>query len=228
VSSAQAGARGARGAGVKILVADDHRLFRGSLKSLLEARGHTVVGEAGDGAQAIELAERLRPDLVLMDLSMPGLNGLEATRRLVAHAPSCRVVILTASTDDAMLFEGIKAGAQGYVPKDIDAEQFFVLLDTAARGEPALTPDLARKVLAELRAPSRRRKGGDPDALTEREQAVLDMMVAGKTSNRELAELLGLSENTVKFHVRNILDKLQLHNRAQAVGHALRGKGRDA
>jgi DNA-binding NarL/FixJ family response regulator len=132
-------------------------------------------------------------------------------------------VILTASTEDEDLFEALKAGAHGYLLKDLRAETFLELLDGALRGQPALTPELSRKVLRAFSRPGREAHK-DPDALTERELEVLRLMAEGVTSNRQLALRLELSENTVKFHVRNILDKLHLHNRAQAVGYALRSK----
>jgi len=190
---------------------------------LLEARGHEVVGEASDGRQAIEIAGRLRPDLVLMDLLMPVLNGIEATRQVTAQLPELKVVILTASMEDEDLFEALRAGAHGYLLKNLEADSFFDLLDRALAGEPALTPQLSRKVLqAFTKPPATRPPHEDPDALTDREREVLELMVDGITSNRQLAKRLEVSENTVKFHVRNILDKLHLHNRAQAVSHALR------
>jgi DNA-binding NarL/FixJ family response regulator len=208
---------------MRLLLADDHTLFRSSLRSLLEARGLEVVGEASDGKQAVEMAARLRPDLVLMDLSMPGVNGIEATRQVVAQVPEVRVVILTASMEDEDLFEALRAGAHGYLLKNLEADSFFSLLDRALAGEPALTPALSRKVLQAFSKPApHRAEAEDPDALTDREREVLELLVEGITSNRQLARRLDVSENTVKFHVRNILDKLHLHNRAQAVSHALR------
>jgi len=208
---------------MRLVIADDHALFRDSLRSLLEARGIDVVGEAGNGREAVELTKRLQPDIVLMDLAMPEIDGLEATRRIHAEIPKTKVVVLTASTEDSDLFEAIKAGADGYILKDLQADRFFTLLEGVLRGEPALTPTLARKVLQEFAHPkSSSRKSDDPDALTERETEVLEHMVQGVTSNRALAQELGVSENTVKFHVRNILDKLHLHNRAQVVSYALR------
>src|SRR6185295_1148943 len=208
---------------MRLLLADDHTLFRSSLRSLLEARGLEVVGEASDGRQAIEMAERLRPDLVLMDLSMPVLNGIEATRQLTAQLPELKVVILTASMEDEDLFEALRAGAHGYLLKNLEADSFFDFLDRALAGEPALTPELSRKVLAAFskREPARR-PAETPDSLTEREREVLELMVEGITSNRQIAKRLDVAENTVKYHVRNILDKLHLNNRAQAVSHALR------
>jgi DNA-binding NarL/FixJ family response regulator len=210
---------------MRLVIADDHALFRDSLKSLLEARGIDVVGEASTGRQALDLARSMRPDLVLMDLSMPEMGGLEAIQVLTESQPEVRVVVLTASTDDDDLFEALRAGAHGYLLKNLEADTFFDLLDSALEGQPALTPELSRKVLqAFAKGPQAASQREDPDALTDRELEVLQLMVDGVTSNRLLAKRLGIRENTVKFHVRNILDKLHLHNRAQAVSHALRRK----
>ncbi len=151
-----------------------------------------------------------------------------ARSRVSSAAPSTEVTgsscRFPTSDEDETLFEAIKAGAQGYLLKNLEAEEFFSLLDRASRGEPALTPALARKLLLEFAKPA---AAAAPGALTDREREVLDLMVEGVTSNRKLAKNLGLSENTVKFHVRNILDKLRLHNRAQAVGYAMRQKKPD-
>jgi DNA-binding NarL/FixJ family response regulator len=215
---------------VRILIADDHPLFRDGLRSLLQAQGHEVVGEAHNGREVVDLARKLRPDLVLMDVSMPELDGIGATRLITGEMADVKVVILTASDQDETLFDAIKAGAEGYLQKNLEADDFFALLDCAARGEPALTPVLARKLLHEFAKPPAEAKTADagPDALTTREREVLELMVEGITSNRKLATQLDLSENTVKFHVRNILDKLRLHNRAEVVGYALRKKISDA
>jgi len=209
---------------VRILIADDHALFRDGLRSLLATQGHEVVAEARNGREAVDLTKRHNPDLVLMDLSMPEMDGLTATRTLNAEVPGVKVIVLTASDDDASLFEAIKAGAQGYLLKNLEADDFFAMLDRASRGEPALTPTLARKLLQEFAKPAAETAGSNPDELTAREREVLELMIEGVTSNRKLAQRLGVSENTVKFHVRNILDKLRLHNRAEAVGYALRKK----
>jgi DNA-binding NarL/FixJ family response regulator len=208
---------------MKILIADDHALFRDSLRALLTARGLEVIGEARDGKEAVELARRLRPDVALMDLAMPGLDGIAATRLISAELPQVKVVVLTGSDEEADLFEAIKSGAQGYLLKNLESKEFFSLLEGVERGEPALSPALARKLLQEFARPKPAGAASrDPDALTEREQEVLELLVQGITSNRKLAKHLGLTENTVKFHVRNILDKLHLHNRAQVVAFAMR------
>ena len=209
---------------MRLLIADDHALFRDGLRSLLEARGIEVVGEARNGREAVEGVRRLRPDVVLMDLSMPEMNGLAATRVLSSELPEVKVVILTASEDDADLFEAIKSGAQGYIFKNLDSDAFFHLLERVASGEPALSPALARKLLVEFARPSTARAHADSgaDALTDREREVLDLLVQGVTSNRDLAERLVVTENTVKYHLRNILDKLHVQNRAQVVAYAVR------
>jgi DNA-binding NarL/FixJ family response regulator len=208
---------------VRILIADDHSLFRDGLRSLLQAQGHEVIGEAKNGREAILLARELKPEVLLMDVQMPELDGIEATRLISAELPEIKVIILTASEEEAKLFDAIKSGAQGYLLKNLEADAFFDMLDRAQRGEPALTPTLARKLLQEFAKPAEAATPrSDDETLTAREREVLELMVEGVTSNRKLAKRLGLSENTVKFHVRNILDKLRLHNRAEVVGYALR------
>lgn len=210
---------------MRLIIADDHALFRDSLKNLLTGRGLDVVGVAANGRQAVEMSRSLRPDVVLMDLSMPEMDGLTATRLISADddLKSVKVVVLTASTEDEDLFEAIKSGAEGYLLKDLESDSFVALLQGVARGEPALTPVLAKKLLTEFANPKKSApKHDDPDALTVREMEVLELMVQGTTSNRALAKTLSVSENTVKFHVRNILDKFHLNNRAQVVSHALR------
>lgn len=206
---------------MRILVADDHALFRDSLASLLSSHRHEVVGQARNGKEAIEMTMRLEPDVVLMDLDMPEMGGLDATRLLCASESRSKIVILTGSDDDDDLFEAIKSGAQGFLVKNLEADDFFTLLERIADGEPGLTPAVARKLLKEFANPTKA-DDRNPDALTDREREVLDLLVSGVTTNRKLAKALGVSENTVKFHVRNILDKLHLNNRAQVVSFALR------
>ena len=208
---------------MRVLIADDHGLFRDGMRSLLEARGIEVAGEARNGAEAVELALRRRPDIVLMDLTMPRMGGLEATRLLGAGAPEIGVIGVTAAADAADLFEAIKARARGYLFKDLGAEQFFPLLAGATRGEPALTPPLAAKLLREFARPApARREAAPAGGLTARERAVLERLVAGVTSNRDLAGRLAVSENTVRYHLRNILGKLHVRNRAQVIAYAVR------
>ncbi len=206
---------------MRILIADDHALFRDGLSSLLESRGVEIVAEAENGQRAVELARELRPDIVLMDLKMPVTDGLTATRLIKAELQDVKVVVVTASEDDGDLFEAVKSGAEGYILKNLESDEFFDLLEGVTRGEPALTPALARKVLREFAHPEGRRERS-VETLTERERDVLELLVQGVTSNRDLAERLFISENTVKYHLRNILSKLHLQNRAQVIAYAMR------
>lgn len=206
---------------MRVLLADDHSLFRDGVRSLLEARGVEVVGEAGDGAQAVEAALRLRPDVVLMDITMPQMDGLEATRAIKARLPETKIVMLTVSDEDHSLFEAIKSGAEGYLLKDLQATEFFALLSGIEHGEAPISRALAARILEEF---GRRhdREGPHPaDELTEREREVLQA-VSGGAGNREVAAQLHISENTVKFHMKNILDKLHLRSRAEVVAYAAR------
>jgi len=207
---------------MRVLIADDHALFRDGLRSLLEARGVDVIAEAKDGGEAIALARLHRPDIVLMDLMMPVTNGLAATRLISVEMPSVRVVVLTASEDDADLFEAVKSGAQGYLSKNLEAQELFAFLDGVMKNEPALTPGLARKVLGEFARNGSGIVKPPVSVLTDREQDVLVLLTEGVTSNKELAERLFVSENTVKYHLRHILQKLHVNNRAQVIAYALR------
>lgn len=207
---------------MNVLIADDHTLFRDGLRSLLEAHGITVVGEARTGKEAIVLTRTHRPDIVLMDLAMPEMGGLAATRLLSAELPEVNIVVLTASEEDSDLFEAVKSGARGFLPKDMEADYLVTLLDGVTRGEPALTPSLARKVLAEFARPVTAHLDQGAETLTAREREVLELLVSGITSNRALAQHLFVSENTVKYHLRNILAKLHLQNRSQVIAYALR------
>ncbi len=207
---------------LRILVADDHALFRDGLAALLQTRGYKVVAEARDGLEALEQARNTHPDLILMDVNMPRLDGLAATRLILTELPETRIIILTVSDDDENLFEAIKSGAQGYLLKNTDTQVLFERLEDAARGEPAISGPIARKILKEF---ARRLSGGtgaeEPaEDLNEREKQVLSLASEGLT-NRDIATRLNLSENTIKYHFKNILQKLHLRNRAQAVAYAL-------
>ncbi len=203
---------------MRIVLADDHPLFRDGVASLLVAWGHEVVGMAGDGTEAVALVERLRPDLVLMDVAMPGLTGLEATRRLAASRPETSIVMLTASEDEDDLFAAVKSGARGYLLKNLEAGQLRAMIDAAERGEAAISPATAARIIAEFARPA---PNVTPDRLTEREVAVLGLVVAGQR-NKEIAARLGISENTVKFHLRNILEKLHAESRTEVAARAVR------
>lgn len=211
---------------MRLLIADDHTLFRRSLRALMEANGMEVVGEAESGARALDLVAEHEPDLVLMDLEMPDMDGLEATRRVSAEYPRVRVVVLTGSYDEEHLLEALQAGAQGYLVKTLEPDQLFTMLESVLAGETALSPGLAQKALTRLARREKAAPAGrhDPMELTEREEEVLRWMAGGVTSTRALAGKLGVTERTVKFHIGNVLEKLQVGSRAEAVSVALRKK----
>jgi DNA-binding NarL/FixJ family response regulator len=211
---------------MRVVLADDHALVRDGVASLLSAWGHEVVGEAADGAAAIALVERLRPDLVLMDVRMPGTGGIEATAAIRSRHPDVRVVMLTVSEDEGDLFAAIKAGAQGYVLKNAEGSHLRAMLEAAARGEAAISPATAARIMAEFSRLSGPGGAADgpaepPDRLTERELEVLAQVTAG-LRNKEIAAELGVSENTVKFHLRNILEKLHATSRTEVAARAVR------
>ncbi|MBI3979157.1 MAG: response regulator transcription factor [Chloroflexi bacterium] len=206
---------------MKILLADDHALFRAGLASLLRAWGFEVIGEAGDGKEAIAKVRALHPDVVFMDIRMPNANGLDATRAIKAEFPAVRVVILTVSDDEQDLFEAIKSGAEGYLLKNLREEEFAQLVGQLSRGEPTMSPGLARKLLLEFaRLKTMQRPAGAEADLTDREREVLEL-VAGGAGNRAIAASLFISENTVNFHMKNILGKLHLRNRAEVIAWAV-------
>lgn len=200
---------------MRVLLADDHALVRAGIASLLRASGVEVVAEAGDGDEALRYARELRPDLILMDVRMPGRNGLDATRAIKTELPETRVVMLTVSDDEADLFAAVKSGADGYLLKNLREDEFTELLTRLRNGEPVMSPTLARKLLKEFA----RLKEESSDGLTAREREVLDLVARGST-NKEVAAALFISTNTVDFHVRNILAKLHLRNRTQVVAWA--------
>ena len=205
---------------MRILLADDHALFRDGVASLLTAWGHVVVGQARDGDEAVTLAARTNPDLVLMDVRMPVRSGVEATRRIKTAQPGVHIVMLTVSEDEDDLFGAIKAGAQGYLLKDLESAQLRRMLDAVANGEAAITPATAARILAEF---ARREQPEPiaPDHLTRRELEVLRLVTDG-LRNKEIAARLGISENTVKFHLKHILDKLHAQSRAEVAARAVR------
>jgi DNA-binding NarL/FixJ family response regulator len=207
---------------MRILLADDHPLFRDGIASLLRAWGHEVVGQAGTADEAVRAAERLQPDLVLMDVRMPG-SGIAATADIKAHRPGVAIVMLTVSEDEDDLFSAIKAGAQGYLLKNLESSQLRSMLRAVERGEPAITPATAVRIIEDYR---RREAPGatlprDPDRLTDREREVLGLVTAG-LRNKEIAARLGVTENTAKFHLRNILEKLHASSRTELAARAVR------
>lgn len=210
---------------LRVLLVDDHALFREGLVSIIAGQPDMeVVGEAGDGLEAIVKARQLVPDLILMDVTMPGCDGIEATRQIARELPAATIVMLTVRDEEDKLFEAIKSGAQGYLLKDIHSRDMLNLVRGAARGEAAITPLLAGRMLEEFR----RLGQSAPDlpeeesvALTRREQEVLSW-VAEKATDREIAEALSISLSTVKSHIRNILAKLHVSSRREAARYAHR------
>lgn len=220
----------ARPTPIGVLLADDQRLMREGLQTLLELEPDIIVaGHASDGEEAIAQALRLNPNVVVMDVRMPVLDGVAATRRLKGLRPEIQVLLLTTFDDDDAVFEGLKSGAIGYLLKDIPADELAEAVRAAARGESSLTPSVARKVVQEFtrmaQNPQAPKPGAGapamlpPDGLSDREVEVLRLAAQG-LSNREIGEKLFIAEGTVKNHISNILSKLQLRDRVQAVLYA--------
>jgi len=208
---------------IRLLLVDDHALFRKGVADFLAAEQDIdLVGEADDGAQALEMARELMPDVVLMDISMPRMDGLEATRRIKAEIPYVRIVVLTVSDSDHSLFDAVKSGAQGYLLKSVEPQALLDTIRGVVRGEASISPAMATRLLDHLaRGTPQTAPPGTPGArLTPREQEVLGLVALGK-SNKEIAAALGIAENTVKNHLKNILEKLHLENRVQAATFAL-------
>jgi DNA-binding NarL/FixJ family response regulator len=200
---------------MRIVLVDDQPLVRNGIASLLEAHGHEVVGEASDGQEALGVVHRTHPELVLMDLQMPVLDGLSATRIIKTELPDVKVVVLTVSDSEADLIEAVKSGALGYLLKDLEADAFFEALDAVEHGESVIPPRLARHLWDEFgRLASQVAEPEEQASLTDREWEVLRLVAEGNM-NREIADLLSISENTVKFHMRGILEKLHLRNRTE-------------
>ncbi len=211
------------GAALRLLIVDDHDLFRTGLRNVLEDRGMSVAAEATSGEDAVEAATRLAPDVVLMDLRMPGMGGLEATRRIIAAAPRTRVLVLTVSDSDSDVIEAILAGACGYLVKDSSLDDLVRGIELAARGEAAISPSVATKVLDRVRATT-----PDPEyanlitsELSQREIEVLKLLAHGQ-DNVQIGRELVISPKTVKNHISSILAKLQVENRIQAALYAIR------
>ncbi len=211
---------------IRILLVDDHAIVRKGLRALLtELDDIEVIGEANDGQEAIKQAAALQPDVILMDIVMPNVDGIEATRQITQRQPESRVLALTSFAGDDQVFPAIKAGALGYLLKDSDPTELIQAIRRVHKGEPSLTPRIARKLLHELGRPlSEKRpssKTPTPEPLTEREVEVLRFVAQGM-GNQEIAAELSIAEVTVRSHVSHILDKLHLANRVQATLYALR------
>jgi len=199
---------------VRVLLADDHPLFRRGVREALDPGEVEVVGEAANGKEAVELARELKPEVVLMDLSMPVLGGLEATAVLHKEMPQLGILILTVSEKEADLAQALKFGARGYILKNAGPQELLEAVQKVARGEVCISPVMAAKLLAEF-------PREEEPKLTEREGEVLRLVARGAT-NKQIAEELFIAENTVKVHLRNILEKLHLKNRAEAAAYAVR------
>jgi len=203
---------------IRVLVVDDQALFREGLRTLLEFREDLeVVGEAANGEEALFMTARLRPQVVLMDLRMPVLDGVEATRRLKESHPECKVIALTTFDDDETVFDGLRAGAVGYLLKDVPSDTLVEAIRATVRGESFLHPSVAKKVVAEFTRLSNRSaaQAALDEPLSEREREIL-VLLAGGFSNKEIAGRLFLAEGTVKNHITNILGKLEVRDRTQA------------
>ncbi len=212
---------------IRVLVVDDHALFRRGLEMVLAQEPDIeVVGEAGDGAEAVERAEELLPDVVLMDIRMPRRSGIEACTAIKEAVPSAQIIMLTISDEEADLYEAIKAGATGYLLKEISIDEVATAIRAVAGGQSLISPSMASKLISEFAQLVKRdddRQQVPAPRLTERELEVLRLVARGM-NNRDIARQLFISENTVKNHIRNILEKLQLHSRMEAVVYAVREK----
>lgn len=207
-------------AAIRVLIVDDQAIVRkGTMALLAQMEGITVVGEAADGQAAIDQAATLNPDVILMDLVMPKVDGIAAIQQIGARQPTVRILALTSFATDDKVFPAIKAGALGYLLKDAEPEELVAAIHQVYRGEPSLPPTIARKLLREIRQPSSQQT--TPDPLTEREVEVLSLVAKG-LDNQAIANHLTVTEVTVRTHISHILDKLHLANRVQATLYALR------
>ncbi len=205
---------------IRVLVVDDHAIVRKGVRALLaEVEEIEVVGEASEGEEAIELVDRLHPDVIMMDLVMPKMDGIEAISKITAKYPDARILALTSFANDDKVFPAIKSGAIGYLLKDSDPDELIPAIRQVYRGEPSMHPSIARKLLQELSQPSG--NPPTPDPLTERELEVLRLVAKG-VDNQQIASHLHVAEVTVRTHVSHILSKLHLANRVQATLYALK------
>ncbi len=202
---------------VRILIADDHTLFRDGMAALLATNeGIEVVGQASSGREAIDRAATLQPDVVLMDIQMPGINGIEATRQIVSTSPHIGVIVVTMFEDDDTVFAAMRAGARGYVLKGADQDQMLCTIQAVARGEALFGPAIADRLMAYFNQPRPTAPAEAFPELTEREREVLELIAQG-LDNREMARRLTLSHKTIRNHVSNIFNKLQVAGRAEAI-----------
>ncbi len=210
---------------IRVLIVDDHTLFRKGLISLLqEQKGITVVGEARDGEEGIRLARTLKPDVILMDVQMPNRNGIQATEAIREFLPEARIIMLTVSEQDEDLFSAVKAGARGYLIKNVEPEQLIEAIHRLIQGEAVVTHSMASRLLTEFSNIAKKidaPRGPGLNPLTAREKEILQLLAKGDT-NKEIANTLCISEHTVKIHLKHILKKLHMNNRLQAAVYAYR------
>jgi DNA-binding NarL/FixJ family response regulator len=203
---------------MKIVIADDHALFMDGLKNLLESRGYQVIGTAKDGMEAFSLAQKLQPDVMLIDIFMPNCDGLEATMLINANFPKIKIVILTSSENEEDVFNAVKYGACGYFIKTFNSDRLFELLSALELKETPVSPGLAGKVLGEFQT-GEQESAKSNIYLTDRQREVLSLVTQGHIY-KEIAENLGISERTVKYHIQSAIDKLHLQNRQQLISYA--------
>jgi DNA-binding NarL/FixJ family response regulator len=212
---------------IRVLIVDDHALFRRGLQMVLEQETDiVVVGEGGDGAEAVSKTQELMPDVVLMDVRMPKRGGIEATKQIKEIAPHVKILMLTISDEEADLYDAIKAGATGYLLKEVSIEEVGAAIRSVQTGQSLISPSMASKLLSEFATMVKRadeKQAAPQPRLTDREMEVLKLVAKGR-NNRDIAKELFISENTVKNHIRNILEKLHLHSRMEAVVYAVREK----
>ena len=212
---------------IRVLIVDDHALFRRGLQMVLEQESDIiVVGEGGDGAEAVAKTQELMPDVVLMDVRMPKRGGIDATKQIKEIAPHVKILMLTISDEEADLYDAIKAGATGYLLKEVSIEEVGAAIRSVQTGQSLISPSMASKLLSEFATMVKRadeKQAAPQPRLTDREMEVLKLVAKGR-NNRDIAKELFISENTVKNHIRNILEKLHLHSRMEAVVYAVREK----
>jgi NarL family two-component system response regulator LiaR len=207
---------------IRVLIVDDHQVVRQGLRTFLELQDDVlVVGEAGDGQTAVEMVQQLNPNIVLMDLVMPRLDGISATRQVKSLAPSVKVIALTSFTEDDKVFPAIQAGASSYLLKDVSPDNLVEAIRAVYRGEARLHPNIARKLMEQVAHQTTPPRESHAEGLTERELDVINLVAQGR-SNQEIARELVISEKTVKTHISNILSKLQLDDRTQLAIYAIK------
>lgn len=204
----------------RVVVVDDHSLFLDGITGLLESAGYTIIGRALEGETAIKIIQETKPDLVLLDILMPGMNGIDVLKKIKSFDPEIHVVMLTMSMIEDNFLKAISAGADGYLLKNLNSQVFLNLLKGLEQGVAAIDPKMTSVLMHEYRTISVQERETE-NCLTEREMELISLLVAGK-SNKEIAESMFISENTVKYHIRNILQKFGVHNRTEAAAYALK------